>query len=143
MKINVCRKTRNHKIEFAYNAKQSLSRIVDHLSRVTGTPAFCECKNKGADQLRSNCTANQHLCIRYMDSTNPLLAKSEISSHLLWLYSPLCVGPGRKPQKTAFLTSRLICNSSRETLSSGFPTRSDTNRAVKPQKIVRGFKFRI
>ena len=27
--------------------------------------------------------------------------------------------------------------------SSGFPTRSDTNRAVQPQKIARGLKFRI
>ena len=25
----------------------------------------------------------------------------------------------------------------------GFPTRSDTNRAVQPQKLVRGSKFRI
>ena len=30
-----------------------------------------------------------------------------------------------------------------ESRSSGFPTRSDTNRAVQPQKIVRGLKFRI
>ena len=27
--------------------------------------------------------------------------------------------------------------------SSGFPTRSDTNRAVQPQKMTRGLKFRI
>ena len=27
--------------------------------------------------------------------------------------------------------------------SSGFPTRSDTNGAVQPQKMARGFKFRI
>ena len=26
---------------------------------------------------------------------------------------------------------------------SGFPTRSDTNRAVQPQKMARGLKFRI
>ena len=32
---------------------------------------------------------------------------------------------------------------SRENLSSRFPTRSDTNRAVKPQKIGRGLKFLI
>ena len=28
-------------------------------------------------------------------------------------------------------------------MSSGFPTRSDTNRAVQPQKMARGLKFRI
>ena len=30
---------------------------------------------------------------------------------------------------------------SRENLSSGFPTRSNTNGTVQPQRIVRGFKF--
>ena len=42
--------------------------------------AFCICENKDADQLRSNCAADQHLCFRYSDSTIPLLPKSEISS---------------------------------------------------------------
>ena len=32
---------------------------------------------------------------------------------------------------------------SRENLSSGFPTRSDTNRAIQPQKMVEDLKFRI
>ena len=46
-------------------------------------PAFCMiCENKGADQLRSNCAADQGLCFRYIDSMTPLLSKSEISS--LW-----------------------------------------------------------
>ena len=40
----------------------------------------CICENKGADQLRSNCKADQRLCFRYMDSTIPLLSKSKISS---------------------------------------------------------------
>ena len=31
----------------------------------------------------------------------------------------------------------------RENRSSGFPTRSDKNRAVQAQKMARGFKFRI
>ena len=35
---------------------------------------------QGADQLRSNCEADQHLCFRYKDSTIPLLSKSEICS---------------------------------------------------------------
>ena len=38
------------------------------------------CKNKGADQLRGNCKAEQHLPFRYRDSTVPLLSKSKISS---------------------------------------------------------------
>ena len=49
-------------------------------------PTFCICENKDADQLRGNreadqhCEADQRLCFRYIDSTIPLLSKSEISS---------------------------------------------------------------
>ena len=41
---------------------------------------FCLCENKGADQLRSSCEADQRLCFRYTDSTLSLLVKSENSS---------------------------------------------------------------
>ena len=40
-----------------------------------GKPTICISKNKGADQVRSNCEADQHLCFRYTDSTIPLLSK--------------------------------------------------------------------
>ena len=40
---------------------------------------FCICENKAADQLCGNRTADQRLCFRYMDSTIPLLPKSEMS----------------------------------------------------------------
>ena len=50
------------------------------ISLVMRKPAFCICENKDADQLRGNSEADQRLCFRYMDSTNPLLSKSEISS---------------------------------------------------------------
>ena len=39
---------------------------------------FCICENKDADQLRSNCAADQCLCFRYTDSTIPLLPKCYI-----------------------------------------------------------------
>ena len=68
-------------------------------------PAFCICENKDADQIRGSRDADERLCFRYMGSTIPLLPKSEISSlisHLLWLYSPVCVIPGRKPRKPVF-----------------------------------------
>ena len=51
-----------------------------NMSHVMRIPAFCICKNKDADQLRGYCEADQHLCFRYIDSTIPLLPKSEISS---------------------------------------------------------------
>ena len=50
-------------------------------------PDFCIWENKGAVQLRSNCAADQCLCFHYINSTIPLLPKSEILS--LWLYSPV------------------------------------------------------
>ena len=45
-----------------------------------GKPTICIGENKDADQLRGNREADQRLCFRYMDSTIPLLLKSEISS---------------------------------------------------------------
>ena len=50
------------------------------LSHVMRKPTFCICENKDADQLHSNRKADQRLCFRYIDSTIPLLSKSEISS---------------------------------------------------------------
>ena len=52
-----------------------------------GKPTICIGENKGADQLRSNCEADQRLCIRYTDSTIPVLSKSKIAS--LYPYSVL------------------------------------------------------
>ena len=39
--------------------------------------------------------------------------------------------------------SEFISATSWENLSSGFPTRSDTNLAVQPQKMATGLKFQI
>ena len=63
-------------------------------------PAFCICENKDADQLRGNREADQRLCFRYIDSTIPLLPKSEISSLQLSCVAvqPGCVGPDRNPE---------------------------------------------
>ena len=43
------------------------------------TPPICIDENKGADQLRSNCEADQHLCFRYMVSTIPVLPKTTVT----------------------------------------------------------------
>ena len=37
-----------------------------------------------------------------------IYSKFQAYSHLLWLCSPVCVGAGLKPQRTVFLTMRLI-----------------------------------
>ena len=44
------------------------------------TNTFGICENKDADQLCSNCTADQCLCFRFMASAISRLYKSEISS---------------------------------------------------------------
>ena len=48
-------------------------KLLKHLSRPMGKPTICIGENKGADQLRSNCEADQRLCFRYSDSTIPPL----------------------------------------------------------------------
>ena len=45
-----------------------------------GNPTICIDENKGADQLRSDCEADQRICFRYTDSTIPPLLISKISS---------------------------------------------------------------
>ena len=73
-----------------------------YMNLVIRKAAFCICENKDADQLRGNREADQRLCFRYTDSTIALLPKFQASSHILWLYSPVCVGPGQKPRKPVF-----------------------------------------
>ena len=41
---------------------------------------FCICENKGINQLRSNCEADQSISFRFTNSTIPLLFHSKISS---------------------------------------------------------------
>ena len=62
-----------------FNDLKQFFQSVD-MSRIVRKPDFCLCENKGADQLRSNCEADQRLCFRHSDSTIPLLLESEISS---------------------------------------------------------------
>ena len=72
-------------------------------------PDFRICENKGADQFRSNCEADQRLCFRYSDSTAPLVPKSEVSSVKLsseTVQAGLCQTWSDTP-KTGFLASRL------------------------------------
>ena len=56
------------------------TKVSIYMSRIVRKRDYCLCENKGADQLRSNCEADQRLCFRYSDSTIPLLLKYEISS---------------------------------------------------------------
>ena len=68
--------------------------------------AFRICENKDADQLHSNCTADQRLSFPYIASTIPVLPKSEISSLSVAVQPGLCLTLS-EPPKTGFLATRL------------------------------------
>ena len=72
-----------------------------YMSLFMRKPDFCICENKNADQLRGNRKADQRLCFptRTVQSLYLLNPKFQASSYLLWLYSPVCVGTGRKPER--------------------------------------------
>ena len=50
-------------------------------------PAIAYAKNKGTNELRSYCAADQRLCFDYMNSTVPIPPKSKIAHHPVWLHS--------------------------------------------------------
>ena len=73
-----------------------LEKFVFIYNRITYKPrhektGFCLHENKGADQLRSNCEADERLCFRYMDSTILSLLTPKILSFLLCVYKPFIV----------------------------------------------------
>ena len=68
-------------------------------------PDFCICENKDADQLRGNrakLISAFVFAAWIVQSLYYLTPKFQASSYLLWLYSPVCVGPGRKPRRPVF-----------------------------------------
>ena len=74
---------------------------------------FCICENKDADQLHGNPEADHRFCFRYIDSTIPLLSKSEnfkplaiFCSCTAWFVSDQ-VGN----QNVGFLMTQHICSS--------------------------------
>ena len=46
-----------------------------YMHRAMRKPTVCICENKGADQLRNYCEADQRLCYSYTNSTIPLLVQ--------------------------------------------------------------------
>ena len=89
--------------------------------------------------------------VQFLYFLNP---KFQASTHLLCLYSYVCVRPGRNPEdrfsriaahmvKTVVPHVCLYMNRLVGKPTMWFPNRSDTNQAVQSQKIARGSKFRI
>ena len=87
-----------------------------YMSRVVRKPVMCICENKDADQLRVYAKTKTQISFavtaklisvfvfatRIVQSLYFLNTKFQAPSHLLWLYSPVCVGPGRKPRRPVF-----------------------------------------
>ena len=73
-------------------------------------PAFCICENKDPDAVTTELISDFVFATRILQSLYFLNPKYQASSHLLWQYSLVCVGPGQRKTKTGFLT-RLIWNS--------------------------------
>ena len=79
---------------------------------------ICICENKDADQLCSNCTVScavtAQLISSFVFATRMvqflfyLYPKSQASSCLLWLYSLVCVGPGRNPTHRLIMKLELL-----------------------------------
>ena len=69
-----------------------------NMSHIMRKPTICIGENKETDQLCGNHEADQRLCFRYTDSSSSFLnPKFQASSHLLCLYSSICVEPVWKP----------------------------------------------
>ena len=60
--------------------------------------AFCICEYKDADQLRGYLISFFVFATWIVQSLFYLNPKLQASRHVMWLYSPVCVGPGRKPK---------------------------------------------
>ena len=83
-------KTSAHKIRMGSNTSIQMSRVMRK-------PAFAYAKTK--TQIS---TADQRLCFRNTESLFFLNTKCQASSHLVWLYSLVYVGRGRKPRRPIF-----------------------------------------
>ena len=69
-----------------------------HMSLIMRKPAFCICENKDADQLTAMLISTFVFATLLVQFLYFLNTKFQASSHLLWLYSLVCVGPGRNPE---------------------------------------------
>ena len=75
-------------------------------------PAFCICEKEDADQLRgysAKLISAFVFATWIVQSLFYLNPKFQASRHLLWQYSPVCVGPGREPKRLVFSQRGSYC----------------------------------
>ena len=105
-------------------------------------PDFGLCENKGADQLCSNCTADQRLCFRYSDRTISLHPKYKCSSFQpspVTVQAGLCRALSETP-KTGFLASWLISSSRQIVIFFEIDHRILLQDASNTNKFIWGFR---
>ena len=78
---------------FCNFSMKHIKHVFYKMSHVIRKPDFCICKSKGADQL----AVTAQLISTFVIATLYFLNQEfQASSHLLWLYSPVCVRPWRQ-----------------------------------------------
>ena len=73
-----------------------------NVSLVMRKPAFCICENKDADCESAKLISAFVFASRIVQSLYFLNTKFQAFINPPWLYCPVCVGPGRKPQRPVF-----------------------------------------
>ena len=68
----------------------------------TGFFAYAKTKTQISFAVTAKLISAFVFATQIVQSIYYLNPKFQGSSHLLWLYSPLCVGPGRKPRRPVF-----------------------------------------
>ena len=78
------------------------------LSQTEFTYELCHEKICFLDRCKISCAVTTQLISAFVLATKTVQSlsflnpKFQASSQLLWLYSPVCVGPGRKPRRQIF-----------------------------------------
>ena len=68
----------------------------------TGFFAYAKTKTQISFAITAKLISAFVFAIRIVQSLYYLNPKFQASSHLLWLYSPVCVRPGQKPRRPVF-----------------------------------------
>ena len=89
----------------SYNAAQFTTLNTESCERrreKTGLFAYAKTKAQISFAVTAKLISAFVFAKRIVQSLYFLNPKFQASSHLLWLYSPVCVGPGRKPRRPVF-----------------------------------------
>ena len=91
---------------FTYWRQQKRSPLIRRISKIIETryekTGFLHMRKQRRRSVTAKLISAFVFAARIVQSLYFLNPKFQASSHLLWLYSPACVGPGRKPRRPVF-----------------------------------------